>query len=225
MNSCDRFSTVQPLVAKFLIFLLVVGSATPVQGQEQAKPEPTQAVPVKPMSPLPTVQTLRILVLAGQGGQNDLQHGIMSPLVVQILDQNARPVEDAEVVFRFPQGGPGAAFAGQKTSQTTSTNGDGQAAASGWTANGQAGRFEVRVTALRRNEMGSATVEMENVPVIIPEKKKKRGFFSSRWTRIGLIAGGAAAAGIAIALTRNGGSATAPPVVVVPGAPTIGGPR
>lgn len=208
------------LPAQVLALLMALSLGTPTSAQQAPKPEPPKAT--QPMAALPAVQTLRVLVLAGEGGQNDLQRGITSPLVVQVLDQNARPVEGAEVVFRFPPSGPTAEFAGQKPSRTVLTNGDGQAAATGWIASRQVGRFDVRVTALRGNEMGQATVSMENVPSIVPAQRKK-GVLSSKWMRIGLFAGGAAAAGAAIAWRRRGG--TEPLVVAVPGAPTIGGPR
>ncbi len=53
----------------------------------------------------------------------------MAPLVVQIVDQNERPMEGADVVFRFPLNGPSATFAGGKSSVAVRTNGTGQAAA------------------------------------------------------------------------------------------------
>ena len=91
----------------------------------------------------------------------------MAPLVVQVVDQSDQPVDGADVVFRFPLDGPGASFAGQKNAQTFRTNADGQAAATGWTANGKVGTFRVQVTASRGNELGSATISMTNVTRIV----------------------------------------------------------
>ena len=65
---------------------------------------------------LPVEQSLKILVLAGNGEMNDLERRVMAPLVVQVVDQNERPVEGAEVVFRFPLNGPSATFPGGKSS-------------------------------------------------------------------------------------------------------------
>jgi hypothetical protein len=115
-----------------------------------------------------------VVALAGEGEENDLERGIMAPLVVQVLDQNARPVEGAEVIFRFPMSGPGAVFSNQQTSQTVRTNADGQAAAVGWTANSQVGSFQVRVSAARRNEVGETTVSMVNVARAADGEKRKR---------------------------------------------------
>src|SRR5271155_3677102 len=126
--------------------------ATPqtTPAQSQPVPAPPQTAPANPpptpLAPLPIVKNLKILVLAGNGEMNDLERKVMAPLVVQVLDQNDRPVEGAEVVFRFPLNGPGAAFAGGKTSQTFRTNGTGEAAAVNWMANNEVGAFEVHVT-------------------------------------------------------------------------------
>ena len=81
------------------------------------------------MAPLPMVRSLKLTALAGDHAMNDLERSLMAALVIQVLDQNDRPVEGAEVVFRFPLNGPGAVFRGGNTSQTVRTNGQGQAAA------------------------------------------------------------------------------------------------
>lgn len=210
-----------------LIFLLVV----PPGGYGQQATPPT----VKPMAPLPIVQNLKVLALAGNDGLNDLERHTVAPLVVQVLDQNDRPVEAADVVFRFPLKGPGATFADQKTSQTIRTNSQGQAAATNWTANNEVGTFQVHATATYGNQMGEKTISMTNVTRIIENASKTRkhkSWWSSRKFKIAVIAGGAAiAAGVVLATRGGGGSSapasTAPPptVTITPGAPTIGGPQ
>src|SRR5579863_10089112 len=47
--------------------------------------QPAPAPPVKPMAPLPTVQSLRVMALAGNGEMNDLERGVTAPLVVQVI--------------------------------------------------------------------------------------------------------------------------------------------
>lgn len=182
----------------------------------------------KPMAPLPTVQTLKVMVLAGDGEMNDLERKIMAPLVVDVLDQNSRPVEGAAVVFRFPLNGPGAGFSNGEKSRTVRTNADGQAAAIDWMANGEVGKFQVRVTASRGNELGEAVISMSNVSRITEDVKSKgnkgkhKSVWSSRWVKIGIVAGIAGAV-TGIVLATKGDSA--PTVTASPGSPTIGGPR
>lgn len=199
------------------------------QVPQPSTPQSNQPTPAVPMAPLPMIRSLKVTALGGNKGMNDLERGIMSPLVVQVLDQNDRPVDTAEVVFRFPLNGPGATFRGGNTSQTVHTNGQGQAAAMNWTANGQVGTFDVHVTAAYGNQLGETTISMSNVTRIVDEGKgaKKQGkWYSSKWVKIALIAGGAATvAGIVLA-TRGGSSTTAAPTITItPGSPTVGGPH
>jgi hypothetical protein len=217
-----------------LLAAIVVLSPTSVYAQQTATPD--QA---KPIAPLPTIQNLKVVALAGKGGMNDLDHRVMAPLVVQILDSNDRPVEGADVVFRFPLTGPSATFADQSSSRTVKSNGVGQAAAMGWTANGEVGNFEVHVSASYGNESGETNVSMINVTRIVNQGKQGapqagKSWWSSPWAKAGVIGGGAALAAIlAIVLTRGSSSHPTPtpvpplpPVIVVtPGPPVFGGPQ
>jgi hypothetical protein len=152
---------------------------------------------------------------------NDMGRGIMAPLVVQVLDRNSRPVEGAYVTFRFPEKGPSATFPDRQNAVTARTNADGQAAATGWKANGQVGNFEVRVTATRGNETGEATVTMTNVAKVVGEvRAARKRWWSSRWIKIGAVAGAVTAV---VLLTR--GDSDESTITISPGSPTIGGPQ
>jgi hypothetical protein len=184
------------------------------------------------MAPLPTVQNLKVIALAGGGEMNDLQRRIMAPLVVQVLDNNDRPVEGADVVFRFPLDGPSAAFPNGRPSQTVRSNPQGQAAAINWTANSQVGTFQVHVTASYGNQIGETTLSMTNVTTITAQMKKNqekhKRFWSSKWFKIG-VAVAAAAVVVGVVLATRGGSSTTttstqPTVTVTVGPPVLGGP-
>ena len=176
---------------------------------------------------LPTINSLKVVALAGNLEMNDLEHKVMAPLVIQVLDQNDLPVEGADVMIRFPLTGPSALFPDQKNAQAFRTNADGQAAAMGWMANNQVGVFKVQVTATRGGEQGTATVSMTNVTRITEaDKTRKKKWWSTRWGKIAIVAGAAGVA-LAVILATRGGSSS-PKVVVVtgaPGSPTIGGPQ
>jgi hypothetical protein len=185
------------------------------------------AAPAKPLAPLATVRSLKVRALAGNNEMNDLERKVMAPLVVQVVDQNDRPVEGAEVVFRFPVKGPSAVFGDQTTSQTVRSNADGQAAATGWMANNEVGSFQVRVTASRGNDIGDTTITMTNATRIVEEgRMKPKRWWSSRWVKIGILAGAGAAAAAAILVTRggNGGGGGTTVITARPGSPTVGGP-
>jgi hypothetical protein len=231
-----------PQVLAALLFV------TPAYAEEQASPAPqnppaaTQPAPAppqtapanppaKPMASLPVVKNLKMLVLAGNGEMNDLERRVMAPLVVQVVDQNDRPVEGAEVVFRFPLNGPSATFAGGKTSQTLRTNGTGEAAAVNWMANSEVGTFEVHATATYGNELGETTIKMSNVTRIVEGAKrgaKQTHWYSPTWVKVALIGGAAGAVAGIILATRGGSHSTTPtnpPITITPGPPTVGGPH
>src|ERR1700719_2006536 len=223
-DSANRSLSVHCWLPQALAILLAVG---PVQASEQTpapqQPAPNpqsnrqntqpsaQPAPATPMAPLPMMKSLKLTALAGNNEMNDLERGLMAPLVVQVLDQNDRPVEGAEVVFRFPLNGPGATFRGGNNSQTVHTNGQGQAAAMNWTANG-VGTFSFRVTASYGNQLGETTVSMTNVTRVVEGKTKGRkptGWYSPKWVKIALVAGGAGIVAGVILATRGGASTSA----------------
>jgi len=179
------------------------------------------------------VEGLKVIPLAGKNEVNDIERKVMAPLVVQVVDQNDRPVESAEVVFRFPLQGPSAMFPGGRTSLTVRTNGQGQAAAMNWMANDQVGRFEVHVNASYGNQVGSVTFSMSNATKVVQSKtsvngvSEKRSWFAPTWVKIAVI-GGAVAVAAGIVLATRGGSksgSNAPTVTISPGSPSVGGPH
>jgi hypothetical protein len=201
-------------------------AAPPAEGQPA--PQTPPPVPAQPLAQLPVEQSLNVRILAGSDEENDLERRIMAPLVVQVTDRNARPVVTADVVFRFPLSGPGAVFAGGKTSETVRTNSDGQASALNWMANGQVGKFQVHVTATYGNQVGEATLSMINVARVVEEKPKSQAasWWSHRWVKIAVIGGAAAAIGIGVFLaTRGGSKGSSGGVTVAPGSPTVGAPQ
>jgi uncharacterized iron-regulated membrane protein len=236
----NRSLSARRWLSPMLAILLATGPAwagEQAPTPQQAAPNPPAAqpaAPTTPMAPLPMVRGLKVTALAGNHEANDLERALMTPLVVQVLDQNDRPVEGAEVIFRFPLNGPGATFRGGNTSQTVHTNGQGQAAAQNWMANNQVGTFEVRVTASYGNQLGETTVSMTNATRVAEDKKGTRGYrgqkqarwYSPKWVKIALIAGGAATvAGIILATRGGGSSSSTSTVTITPGSPTVGGPH
>ena len=216
--------------AAVLAALLIAPGTAAAQQPEQAKPAPETKPPkTEPMGALPIVENLKIFVLAGEGEMNDMERRVMAPVVVEVRDQNDRPVESAEVTFRFPPSGPSAYFPGPKLAQTVRTNVQGQAAATGWTANGQPGPLRISATALYGNQMGKAAISMTNVTRItdemLKEQKKERHWWQS-WKWWTVILAGAAGAGVGIYYgVRDSGPApvATPTVTISPGGVVIGG--
>jgi len=224
MRALRKGRRVRACLSTLIAVLLVM----PVGAGAQQLPPPGPGE-TKPPAPLPMVQNLKVVALAGNGETNDLERKVMAPLVVEVLDLQDRPIEGAEVVFRFPLRGPTAAFADQKSAKTVRTNGQGEAAATGWMANNEVGSFQVHVTATYGSQIGETTISMSNaerVPdAVLNRIGQRKSMWSSKWFKIGLIAGGAGlAAGIVLATRGGGGSASTPTIAVSPGSPSVGGP-
>jgi hypothetical protein len=138
-------------------------------------------------------------------------------VVVEVRDENARPVESADVVFELPATGPGGVFEGQQHQFRARATVQGQAGAT-YTPNAQAGRFGIKVTATLGNRTGSTIITQTNS--LRPATVEKSGVRKFRWWKVALIAGaGAAVAGIVLA-TRG----STPTVTLTPGRPTFGTP-
>ena len=211
-----------------LVAVLLAAPST-ITAQQPAPPTAPAPAEAKAAAPLPMVQNLKVVALAGNGEANDLERKVMAPLVVEVLDLQDRPIDGAEVVFRFPLRGPSAVFADQKSVKSVRTNGQGEAAATGWMANNEVGSFQVHVTATYGNQMGETVISMANAERV-PDRElrrlgKNKSLWSSKWFKIGLIAGGAGlAAGIVLATRGGGGAASTTTITVSPGSPSVGGP-
>jgi hypothetical protein len=200
--------------------------ATPVPPAGSPAP-PQPGAPVQPTSPLPVEQNLEVRVLVGQGGMNDLQRRVMSPLVVQVVDQEHRAMEGAEVVFRFPLNGPSATFSDGKSALTVRTNSVGQAAAMNWMANGMVGTFQVHVNASYGNQVGETTLSMTNVTRIEADAQAKQAKGKSLWSHTwfkAAVIGGAVAIGLGVYFATRGGGKANSGITVTPGSPTVGTP-
>lgn len=205
-----------------------VPSQAPAEAQQPIPPTappaggaPAPGTPAQPLSTsqLPVEQSLKILVLAGNGEMNDLQRHVMAPLVVQVQDRNERAVDGALVVFRFPISGPSATFSGGKPTATVRTNAVGQAAAVNWMANGQTGEFTVNITATYGNQVGETTAKMINVTRIEETKNKSthQGLWSHTWFKVAVIGGAAAAIALGVYFGTRGGGHSGNTVTITPG--------
>src|SRR5581483_12164705 len=101
------------------MFALAIEGQTPAPSPASSGQAPATAPPT---APPPTVAGLKILVLEGQNAVNSTSaHQAIQP-VVEVRDQDDRPVEGASVVFRLPPSGPGGTFPNNAATQTVRTD-------------------------------------------------------------------------------------------------------
>jgi hypothetical protein len=181
-----------------------------------------------PQANLVETGALKIVVVQGEGAVNNVRARTATQPVVEVRDENDKPVEGAEVVFQLPAAGPGGVFHGWMRNQTARTNAQGQAAASGFTPNEEAGRFNIKVTATTGKRTGTAVIAQSNAVNGTGSGAQAKKSRKHLWIAIGVIAA-AAIVGGAVAASRGDddgpSGATANPVTITPGPVTVGNPR
>ncbi len=203
----------------FLSLMLSGALALPVPGLGQEVSGPKSNVVQEGGS-------LKMVVLKGEGVVNSIKGRTATAPVVEVRDQNDKPVTGAEVVFQLPAAGPGAVFNGWMRTQTVRTDAQGQAAATGMTPNDEPGRFNIKVTATNGTRSTSVIVAQSNAAGGA-NGKQARGSKKALWVVLGLAAVGGLAGGIAA--TRGGDSTTSAartnPITITPGPVTVAAPR
>ncbi len=178
----------------------------------------------------PAPQKLSIVIVEGEGAINNIRQRVAREPIVQVEDENRKPVAGASVVFLLPGNGAGGTFVDGSRMLTVVTDQNGQAVMRGFTPNNVAGKYQVRVTASHRGQTTTATISQSNIAAAAGAGAAAG---SGKLIAIIAVVGGAAAAGIAVAATRGNGNngptgPTTPvptPTVISPGSPTVGPPR
>jgi hypothetical protein len=165
---------------------------------------------------------LNIVIVEGQGAINNIKQRVNREPIVQVEDENHKPIAGAAVVFFLPNQGPSGFFANGSKSLTVTTNADGRATASSITRNSLSGQMVIRVTAAFAGQTATASITQTNV-----SGASTGGLSTTAKVLIILgIAGGAAAAGIVVATRGSSSSGTpvTPPITISAGTPTVGAP-
>ena len=204
-----------------LAFLLVpVMLLEGVAAAQESKPVFTPGA-----QPQTSSGTLKILVLEGQNGVTNIRLNQMVMVVVEVRDEDDRPVEGAKVEFQLPLMGPSGSFEGGVRSKEATTNVQGQVSST-YTPNSDLGRFQIQVKATLGPRTGTATIAQRNATESEPiQSTRKVGGHKKLIIAVAVVVAGGVAA--AILATRGGSSAAAstpkPTLTITPGVPTVGG--
>jgi len=173
---------------------------------------------------------LKITILEGDEAILNTRERVAREAIVKVEDENNKPVAGAFVTFVSPNNGASAVFSNGLKSITIETGADGRAVLRGITPNQSAGKYEVRIRAVKEGKSGQAVLAQTNVVKAVAVA----GGMSAKALGILLAVGAAGAVGAAVAL-GGGGSSPANPggggtpaltsVTLTPGSPTVGGPR
>jgi hypothetical protein len=172
-----------------------------------------------------TPTSLQIVIVEGEGAINNVKQRVNREPIVQVEDENHKPVAGAAIIFFLPNQGPGGTFANGSTSLTTTTNAQGQAVARGIRFNNQAGSMQIRVAASFAGQTASATITQTNVLGAAASGGSAGGMsLTTKLLIIGAIVGGGVAAGVIIG-NRGGGSTATPTTTITSGTVTVGAPQ
>ncbi len=167
---------------------------------------------------------LRITIIEGDEAILNVRQRVSREAIIQVEDENRRPVAGALVTLTAPRDGASAIFSNGLNNITLTTDDAGRVVVRGIRPNSAEGKFSVRVNAVKEGLRGTAEIRMSNVAAAAAA-----GGVAGKVIAFLLIAGAGAAAG-AVAATRNGngaapGAAATTPIRVTPGTPTVGPPR
>jgi hypothetical protein len=183
------------------------------------------AIPVvRAQEAQPTVR-LNIVIVEGEGAINNIRQRTAREPIVQVEDENHRPVAGAAVVFTLPSTGSGGVFANSSHTLTVLTDAQGRAVAAGLKPNGTAGDMQIQVDASYKGGTSHAVINQKNVlakAARAANAGKTASIFSTKVVVIVAVAGAAAVAvGVASAAAGGGKAGT----VITQGAGTVGAPH
>ena len=198
----------RPVLTLSLAFLLGLPPGI-APAAEQAQPAPTK---------------LNIVIVEGDGAINNVRQRTAREPIIQVEDENRRPVAGAAILFMLPDSGPSGVFTGGGRTLATKTDSAGRAVAKGLRVNNVQGKFQIQVQASYQGVTANATIAQVNA---VLTAGAAGGGISGKMIAILAAVGGAAAVGAVVA-TRGGSSSTAPPsnpTTISAGTPTVGGPQ
>lgn len=114
--------------------------------------------------PTPGPATLRITILDGEDSLNNIRERTAREPIVQVEDENHKPVAGALLLFSIQNGGTGAGgtFNGLSTLSVT-TGADGRGIAHGLKPNGKEGAYTISVTATLGALLATAIIHQSNL--------------------------------------------------------------
>ena len=167
---------------------------------------------------------LNIVVIEGEGAINSIQRGAGKSPIIEVRDENDKPVASARVTFSLPERGPGGSFFGAGNNLSVTTNEQGRAIGAGFRPNSTEGRFQIRVTAVQGDRTGAATISQLNTQSGGDPIKASGKFWRSKTFAIVVV--GAIVGGVVASKAGGDDSTPATPgTTITPGTISVGTPR
>ncbi len=165
---------------------------------------------------------LDISILEGEGSINNIRQRVAREAMVQVDDENHKPVAGVAVTFFLPEHGASGVFSNGTHSLTVMTDDAGHAVARGMVPNKLAGDVQIRVVARYKNLDANTTIHQQNVAAAAAAGAAASAGISGKVLAIILVVAAAGVAGGVVAATRGGGAS---PTTITAGTPTVGAPH
>jgi len=165
---------------------------------------------------------LDISILEGEGSINNIRQRVAREAMVQVDDENHKPVAGVAVTFFLPEHGASGVFSNGTHSLTVMTDDAGHAVARGMVPNKLAGDVQIRVVARYKNLDANTTIHQQNVAAAAAAGAAASAGISGKVLAIILVVAAAGVAGGGVAATRGGGAS---PTTITAGTPTVGAPH
>ncbi len=180
----------------------------------------TNLLGAQPSDSPQTAPMLNIVIVEGEGTLNNVKQRVNREPIVQVEDENHKPVAGAAVVFFLPTSGPSGTFANGSQTLTVTTDATGRASATGIHPNHTLGKMQIRVTASANGLSATATITQTN----IAGANVGRGL--SNTAKIMIAVGVAAGIGAGVYFgTRGSSNGPTTGIIITPGTPTVGAPQ
>jgi hypothetical protein len=172
---------------------------------------------------------LNIVIVEGDGAINNIRQRTAREPIVQVEDENHKPVAGAAVVFAVPGQGAGGTFAGGAHTLSVVTDSQGRAVAHGFHPNNVQGQYQIHVTASNGGQTATANISQSNALAAGAGTTAATAGISGKLIAVIVIVAAAAAAGGAYAATHSGGSntssASASLITISAGTGIVGAPK
>ena len=174
---------------------------------------------------------LNIVIVEGEGAINNVRQRTAREPIVQVEDENHKPVAGAAVVFTLADQGAGGTFTGGAHTMTVMTDSQGRAVARGFHPNNVQGQYQIHITASHAGQSATATITQSNaVAAASAATTAAAAAISTKVIVIIAIAAAAAAGGGAYAATHSGGgnssaNAASAAITITPGTGAVGPPK
>jgi hypothetical protein len=170
----------------------------------------------------PPAPQLQITILEGEGALNNIKQQTAREPIVQVQDENHKPVAGALVIFTLPQSGPSGTFADGSTVFQEQTDAMGRVTTSEISPNKVIGKYQIQVDAKYHGLSAHASVNQQNYMGSNISTVSTAGHAAFPIKAVLIVAAlGAGAAVAAVAATQSGGSHG---TAITAGPPTVGAP-